>query len=113
MTALFTQVLAQTDADIKSREAGIAERALRRKLQTAYDSAWIQRAEAQQEIDLTYDGIGERPQQGVAHFNVNTLVARRATIQACDDSCAIIAEEYRLLFAEELPNLEASVTATE
>lgn len=111
MTALFDQKIAQTDKDIKQREARMARQAFQRKLQNAYDSAVIQETEAEHELHEMYDFIGDSPQRGVNSFDVNDLVNCRSTISACQESRAIIAAEYQLLFGEPLPNsIEEEVT---
>ena len=110
----FNELMNQTAEDVKARESKIAERALRRELGKAYDSACIQEMEAQSRIDGMYDYIGRSPQAGVNAFSVNRFAEAKAMIESCQATKRYLANEFVALFGEEMPNLdEEEGSATE
>lgn len=101
----FDQLVGMSEDEAKQQQVALAKRQLKRKIASAYDDAERQRIERQQAVQSMFDGIRRNPTSGVVNFDVNIYIARTVEISALETNKQVLAEQYRRLFGEDMPEL--------
>jgi hypothetical protein len=100
-TGQFYTLLNMTDDDTRKANAALMERQIKRSLLSAIDDAERQVLAAEKSINGAYEVI--RRVSTSKELDINGILGHKMKIAELRKAQALISEEYRFLFGEDIP----------
>jgi len=98
VAGLFDELYGATKEAIQNSKKPIIKRKLQRKFKAAYDSACSQIIDAEAELDKVRRNFDD--------IDINNILELKDTKIAAEETKKAIAEEYQIMFNEEMQTIE-------
>jgi len=111
MSSFFDKMYVATAEVIKATKKPLIKRSLKRKFESAKDSAVNEKLKALETLTKLRNSINENPED----FDLNSVIKQHQIIKDADATIIHLKNEYKFIFGEELsdPDMdEAELTVT-